>query len=224
MQDFPHLLRKLISPLVKANRCTMIGNLPILQTLFIRAQGVFAFPVSYLLQFDEQNDNRVQFFCSVEVSLRLAVALIQLLQFIAWLGAQIDGKGAQLYLQHVRLLREAFLNPSISWASRLYKIWQVFCFFVYWRRWNEDKFVKAADQKFISVPTYTALTQLCIAFVLLVKNNYEELHQLVPWNLVWTKNIQNYLLIIRNSVREALRIIFFSCAIVCSKLVKCVSH
>lgn len=76
LQDFPHLLRKLISPLVKANRCTMIGNLPILQTLFIRAQGVFAFPVSYLLQFDEQNDNRVQFFCSVEVSLQLAVALI----------------------------------------------------------------------------------------------------------------------------------------------------
>ena len=68
LQDFPHLLRKLISPLVKANRCTMVGNLPILQTLFIRAQGVFGFPVSYLLQFDEQNDKRVQFFCSTEVS------------------------------------------------------------------------------------------------------------------------------------------------------------
>ena len=103
------------------------------------------------------------------------------------------------------------MNPSISWASRVYKIWQVFSFFVYWRRWNEDMFVKAADQKFISIPTYTALTQLCIAFILLVKHNYEKLPQLVPLNLVslyFLEAITNNLLFSQKSLANHFSLVF----------------
>lgn len=68
LQDYPHLLRKLISPLLKVSYNLIIGNIPIIQTLFLRAQAELVFPVSYLVQYDEQNDKRVEFFCSSSVS------------------------------------------------------------------------------------------------------------------------------------------------------------